>query len=97
MEKRKLYVAMTRDPQWFGMNYTTLTATALVALMLFIFTESFYVGLLFPPVLIVDYYFQKRDQKLLTVFFKKIQLCPPIRNKRYWGNCNSYDTRLNSQ
>jgi len=94
MQKRKLYVALTREPEAFGISYKMFIVVGFTTLILFLGSGSFWAFIVGIPVYFIFRNINKTDPGLTAVVITKYKQCPKVTNNQYWGGANSYDTRL---
>lgn len=96
METRKLYTALTRDPQILGISYQMLILIGLGSVIAFLGTGSLWALIIGAPFYGVARYLNTKDNQLMAVILKKYAKTPPVKNRDFWGGSNSYDVNLNN-
>lgn len=96
MKTRKLFSALTRDPQFKGVSYQMMILTGLGSVMVFLATGNLLGLLVGVPFYLIARIVNKKDHQLMAVILKKYQKTPPIPNNQFWGGSNSYDVNINN-
>lgn len=96
METRKLYTALTRDPQMLGVSYQMIVVIVFGSVVGFLATGSFIALLIGLPIFLFGRYLNNKDHQLMAVIYKKYTKTPPVKNHQFWNGANSYDVNLNN-
>lgn len=91
IETDHLAVGLTRPPMFMGVNMRVFFANALVCTLICIDAHTFWGIPIFIFLHLLFVKFSMREPNFLSIYARAFIKTPPMLNRWYWGNTNSYE------
>lgn len=89
LERRTVFVALTRPQMFGGVTYSFFIANCIVAAELFLIFKSFWAMAIAVLVHGIGMVFCLREPRFFDLWIARVGRCPRVPNHAIWG-CNSY-------
>lgn len=90
IEIDNLALGLTKPPMFMGVNLRMFFASLVFCALLFIDFHTFLGIPLFFLIHICMYRISIKEPNFFSIYMKTFLMCPPVRNRSFWGKTNSY-------
>lgn len=81
----QLFVAMTKPPEFFGVDSEFCLMAVVTIFLVFAMTGNIFYCLLYVPFHLIGYVECRKDKYYFKVLLKRVLECRFTPNKRFWG------------